>query len=65
MGSVETAELLLQRGANPNLVDTDRVSPLHVACRLNHLEVARCLVEQGKADVRPSLCVAVPHARER
>lgn len=46
----EAVELLLRRGANPNVFDTFNDSPLQLAILGNHTEAVRLLVEHG-ADV--------------
>jgi len=43
-------QLLLEAGANPNVADEDRVTPLMVAAMKGNLEAVRLLVTHG-ADV--------------
>jgi len=53
-GHKEMAQILLQNGANPNLVaDGGRRTPLYAAVYENRLEVARLLIESG-ADANAS-----------
>jgi len=46
-GDVDGVELLLQRGAAPNVVTTDLNTPLHGAAREGHDNVAKVLVDHG------------------
>ena len=46
-GDVAGAELLLQRGAAPNVVTTDLNTPLHGAAREGHDNVARVLIDHA------------------
>ena len=46
-GHAETVELLLNRGANPNLKDERGVSPLRLAAEYGHLEVVNILLAAG------------------
>ncbi|XP_013863189.1 cyclin-dependent kinase 4 inhibitor B [Austrofundulus limnaeus] len=48
MGSSPVAQLLLQRGANPNVADSSTGNtPLHDAAQTGFLETVRLLVEAG------------------
>jgi ankyrin repeat protein len=49
-GHPETAQLLLEKGANVNATDGDGSTPLHWASLNGHLETAELLLEKG-ADV--------------
>jgi len=44
---VDGVELLLQRGASPNVVTTDLNTPLHGAAREGHDNVAKLLIDHG------------------
>lgn len=46
-GDVDGVELLLQRGAAPNVVTTDLNTPLHGAAREGHDNVAKVLIDHG------------------
>ena len=50
-GHLEAVKLLLERGANPNARDTfyggDVMTPLNVALRMQHLDVAGLLIDKG------------------
>ena len=46
-GDVDGVELLLQRGASPNVVTTDLNTPLHGAAREGHDNVASVLIAHG------------------
>ena len=46
-GDVDGVELLLERGAAPNVVTTDLNTPLHGAAREGHDSVAKVLVDHG------------------
>jgi len=46
-GDVDGVELLLQRGAAPNVVTTDLNTPLHGAAREGHDNVAKVLLDYG------------------
>jgi ankyrin repeat protein len=48
--NVETAEILLKHGANPNAKDRFGLTPLMVASAENRIEVVKILVNSG-ADV--------------
>lgn len=53
MNHLEVAQYLLSQGANPNVRNPVRQTPLHHAAELNELEMARLLLESGAtADVR-------------
>lgn len=47
---VETAQLLLEHGADLNAVNLNRETPLHVAARANHLEFYDYLVKRGACE---------------
>ncbi|CAG2216107.1 unnamed protein product [Mytilus edulis] len=49
-GFREIVLILLKRGANPNIIDKDKVSPLIAACKENHTEVVDILLN-SKANV--------------
>jgi len=46
-GDVDGVEMLLQRGASPNVVTTDLNTPLHGAAREGHDNVAKVLIAHG------------------
>lgn len=47
-GNVQCAEFLLGRGASPTVMDSrDRLSPMHVAARGNHVGIIRLLAAKG------------------
>ena len=48
---VETAKLLIQRGANPALESTNGSTALHFAARRGNEQVAELLVHHAKVDV--------------
>ena len=50
---VETAKLLIQRGANPSLLSTNGSTALHFAAHRGNDQVAEVLVHHGKIDVDP------------
>ncbi|KAN0102161.1 hypothetical protein V8E51_012671 [Hyaloscypha variabilis] len=47
MGSTESVKLLLQAGADPEIVEYDGWSPLHWAATNGHVEVCKILLEHG------------------
>lgn len=62
MGSTACAKLLLESGADPNLVEWDGWSPLHWAARNGHLEVTELLLTYGASiDQRDSRGLAPVH----
>ena len=48
---VETAKLLIQRGANPALTSTNGSTALHFAARRGNDQVAELLVHHAKVDI--------------
>ena len=52
-GHVDTVQMLLMAGANPNLleVDGERLTPLDYAIIGGHQEVAQVLIEQGALSI--------------
>gem|GEM_PF-1314161 len=50
-GDVEIVEVLLKRGADPNVKDDNGQTPLHIAAQEGHVDVVRVLLERG-ADPR-------------
>ena len=48
---METAKLLIQRGANPALISTNGSTALHFAARRGNEEVAELLVHHDRVDV--------------
>ena len=50
--NVEAAKLLVDKGGNVNVRDTDRDTPLHTACRHGHKKIAEFLIAKG-AKVKP------------
>ncbi len=46
-GHAEAAELLLNKGADPELADENGVAPLHIACLLGYTGVVRALLNAG------------------
>ena len=52
---VETVQLLLKEGANLEDLDSEGLTPLHVAVKYKSLDVARLLVNGGaRVDVKDS-----------
>ncbi|KAJ5963696.1 uncharacterized protein N7479_003572 [Penicillium vulpinum] len=49
-GSVDIVLLLIERGADVNVLDNDGKTPLYSACRAGHIEVVRILLDKG-ADI--------------
>lgn len=47
MGSTESVKLLLQAGANADIVEYDGWSPLHWAATNGHVEICKLLLEHG------------------
>ena len=47
VGRVEAARLLLDKKADPNMVDIDEVAPLHLACLHGFTEIVEMLLEAG------------------
>jgi len=50
-GSLNVLEMLLEAGANPNIVDVKKRSPLMIAAELGYVDLAKALLEHG-ADAR-------------
>uniref|UniRef100_A0A3B3SKH6 Ankyrin 1 n=1 Tax=Paramormyrops kingsleyae TaxID=1676925 RepID=A0A3B3SKH6_9TELE len=48
-GKLDVAELLLERGANPNTSGKNGLTPLHVAVHHNNLDVVKLLVSKGSS----------------
>jgi ankyrin repeat protein len=46
-GHLEVAQLLLDRGADPNSLNSNNESPLHLASLRGHQDVAQLLIERG------------------
>jgi len=44
-GKIDCVKLLLNFGANPNLLDVDRCSPLHMATFQNHIDIVKLLLD--------------------
>jgi ankyrin repeat protein len=42
-GYLDSARLLLDHGADPNALDNDHVTPLHLALKRGHLEIVQLL----------------------
>ena len=53
MGNVPMASLLLERNANPHVVNVSGLTPLHYACRRGSLDLVTLLLSRG-AVVRPT-----------
>ena len=53
-GHAEVVELLLNKGADPEIADRNEVAPLHIACLLGHTDVVRALLNAG-ADMENTL----------
>jgi ankyrin repeat protein len=49
-GKTHAAKLLLERGANPNIIDTWKKTPLHYASNNGNVEIVKALLAH-KADV--------------
>ena len=60
-GRLDAAKMLLDAGADACFMDDDGFSPLMVAAKLQHTEVARLLISKG-ADVEGSSTVAAIRA---
>lgn len=50
MDNYEIVKLLLENGADPNIIDDRKVSPLEIASQKNHIEIVKILL-QYKANV--------------
>lgn len=48
---LEALDVLLKRGANPNVIDSDGCIPLVQAAAFGNIEIVKCLLENG-ADLR-------------
>ncbi|CAN2141066.1 ankyrin repeat domain-containing protein [Wolbachia pipientis] len=46
-GAADVVRMLVESGANINLVNYDKKTPLHLAAKHNHLEVVKYLVDNG------------------
>jgi ankyrin repeat protein len=46
-GHIETAQLLLEAGADKDQARTDGSTPLYIACKHDHIKVVRLLLEAG------------------
>lgn len=46
-GSIGIVRLLLEEGANPNIMDKRNASPLHIAADTGQVEVMRMLINGG------------------
>ncbi|KAK0701422.1 ankyrin repeat-containing domain protein [Apiosordaria backusii] len=44
---IDAARLLLEHGANPNVIDTLKRTSLHLACRRGATEIAKLLIDHG------------------
>jgi ankyrin repeat protein len=49
-GGLESANVLLSNGADPDPIEVDRWRPLHLAAQNGHLEVVRRLLESGASE---------------
>jgi len=47
LGNVDNVVLLLQHGATPDCATYDLYTPLHIAAKEGHDEVAQALLDQG------------------
>ena len=47
MGATQSVQLLLEAGANPNLIEYDGWSPLHWAATNGHVEICKLLLKHG------------------
>lgn len=61
---IETVQLLIKAGANVNHIDGFRSSPLRTAIRVNNLDIAKLLLENG-ADVHQYRDDTNSHGRQR
>ncbi|KAM9163470.1 LOW QUALITY PROTEIN: transient receptor potential cation channel subfamily A member 1 [Pangshura tecta] len=48
---VESVKLLLSRGANPNIINSSMMAPLHIAVQCLHNEIVKVLVQHSSTDV--------------
>ncbi|KAM7123377.1 transient receptor potential cation channel subfamily A member 1 isoform 2-T2 [Ciconia maguari] len=48
---VESVSLLLSRGANPNILNSNMMAPLHMAVQSLHNEIVKILVQHSSTDV--------------
>ena len=54
--NIEVVKFLVERGANVNVRDEKRLTPLHKAFNFCNIEVAKFLVEKG-ADIEAKNCI--------
>jgi ankyrin repeat protein len=47
VGNLETAELLIEKGASVNAIANDELTPLHYAAGKENSETAKLLIEKG------------------
>lgn len=46
-GYTNIVQLLLSRGANPNIQDLDETTPLHIACENGYIDIIKLLLQAG------------------
>ena len=55
-GDLKSVRLLLENGEDPNLLNSEHLTPLHLASRNGHVGVALVLLEHG-ADPNTQTCL--------
>ncbi|XP_066911212.1 uncharacterized protein [Clytia hemisphaerica] len=60
MENADSVRLLLNRGFDPNFVDSNQMSALHLACAKSKIEIIRLLLEQGANANRENACEETP-----
>ncbi|GBL99074.1 Ankyrin-1 [Araneus ventricosus] len=46
-GNEQIADILLEKNANPNILDADGLTPLHYSCDSSHIEIVKKLLSHG------------------
>lgn len=66
-GDEHAVKLFHHANANPNLIDLEDRTPLHIATQLGHVGVVELLIDKYKASVhhRTKVCPAVFRTRSR